>query len=69
MRIKLIFNDWINKDGKSVYNQAGCTHLSMGQFHSGTMFNGQIDLDEDDRNEIRAGIAEGCWPVFKVMLK
>ena len=64
MQIKLVFNDWRDKKGLSVYG----TPLSDGQFHSGTTFNGVIYLDEEDAAELVQDIKDGYVPVFDIVL-
>lgn len=64
MKIKLVFQDWQDKNGNSVYH----TCLSDGQFHSGTTFDGDIDLDVEDELELRNAIRKENNPVFYVVL-
>ena len=68
MKIKLVFDDWKEK-GKSIYNTEKGIELSMGQFHSGTTFNGDITLDEEDEKELRRAIFNGYRPSFKAYIK
>lgn len=63
MKIKMIFDDW-RKNGRSVYSVEECLKLSSGDFHSGTTFNGKIQLDRLQEEEIRKAINEGYQPVF-----
>ena len=63
MKIKLAFHDWI-KDGKSVYNSEQGIQLSMGDFHSGTVFDGEINLSSDNEEEILRSIQSNVYPVF-----
>ena len=62
MKIKLIFDDWRNKKQKSVYPK-----LSMGDFHSGSTFNGEIDLSPEQEAEFRENLEADYRPVFWVM--
>jgi len=64
LNIKLVFQDWQDKKGLSVYG----TSLSDGQFHSGTTFRGAIYLDAEDEQEFKKAITEGNHPVFYVVL-
>jgi len=64
MKINLVFDDWIGKDMKSVYNTINGTHLSIGNFHSGTTFSGQILLDSEQEDELLQALDEGYRPVF-----
>jgi len=65
MKIDLVFDDW-RKVGKSVYCTEAGVELSMGSFHSGTMFSGTIDLEETDAHELREALEKGYQPVFWV---
>ena len=67
MKIKLIFTDWLS-NGKSIYNTEKGVDLSMGQFHSGTTFDAEIDLDQDDVDDLEECIRSGYTPVFEVAL-
>lgn len=64
MQIKLVFNDWRDKKGLSIYG----TYLSDGQFHAGTTFNGAIYLDDEDAAELTQAIKDGNMPVFDMVL-
>ena len=64
MQIKLVFNDWRDKKGLSIYG----TGLSDGQFHAGTTFNGAIYLDDEDAAELTQAIKDGNVPVFDIVL-
>lgn len=62
MKIKLVFDDWRDSAGKSVYN-----NLSTGEFHAGTTFDGKIELDEELEFELRTCLERGHRPVFRVL--
>ena len=66
MKIKLIFHDWI-RDGESIYNTEEGVYLSFGDFHSGTTFNGTIELNTEQRAELLNAIQSGAHPVFMVV--
>ena len=66
MKIKLVFEDW-QKDGKSVYQTPEGIYLSLGNFHSGTTFDADIDLDAGDEKELQRAIDAGFVPVFVVV--
>jgi len=68
MKIKLVFDDW-RKNGESVYQTEKGIDLSYGaaQFHSGTMFNAEIDLTEGDSKELQRALKQGYEPVFYVI--
>jgi len=62
MKIRMVFDDWRNSKGKSVY---GTEHeLSYGDFHSGTIFEGEIDIDAESEEELKEAMEKGFVPVF-----
>jgi len=63
-KVKLVFKDWVDKDGNSVYDKV--PGLSLGCFHSGTTFDAKIDLDKDEIKELQKAIKEGFKPVFEI---
>jgi len=67
LAIRLVFADWLDKDHRSVYSTEKGVDLSMGQFHSGTTFDGAIRLDSDDRGELESAMASGYTPVFHLI--
>lgn len=67
MKISLVFDGWLDKEGKSIYHTAVGIRLSSGIFHSGTTFNGEIRLDENDAFELQSALEAGYRPVFYVM--
>lgn len=64
MKIKLIFDDWRDRNNKSIYNTEKGVELSIGPFHSGTTFDGEIVLPQENVEELRIAIQEGYKPVF-----
>lgn len=66
MKIKLVFEDW-QKKGLSIYNSFEGVELTMGLFHGGTTFNGEIKLSPDDEAELRDALDKGYQPVFWVI--
>ena len=68
-RIHLIFDDWKDiPNNKSVYSTELGVNLSMGQLHSGTIFEGLIQLEEDQVADIEEGMKHNIKPVFYVEL-
>jgi hypothetical protein len=63
VKIKLVFNDWQVK-GKSIYNTEKGVELSMGDFHSGSTFNREIRLDDEQAIELHEAFNKGFNPVF-----
>ena len=61
MKIKLVFDDW-RRDGKSVYQDN--IDLSLRDFHSGTMFDGELVLSDEDAEELKKHLEDGYTPVF-----
>ena len=63
MRVALVFLDW-RKKGVSVSNTEEGVELTMGDFHGGSTFFGNIELDANDEAELLAAIKAGyqpCW--------
>lgn len=68
IKVKLVFDDW-QKKGKSVYNTEKGMQLSEGLFHSGTTFEGSMELPSLlDAQELEKAIKEGYQPVFWVTI-
>ena len=68
MKIKLVFHDW-QRQGKSIYDTPECVELlSLGPFHSGTTFEGEIVLDDEDARDLRDSMKTGAEPVFVAIL-
>ena len=65
MKIKLVFNDW-RKEGKSIYCTQEGIDLSMHDFHSGSTFDGEIILDEQQERELKEALNKGYQPIFWV---
>ena len=63
MKIKLVFDDWKLK-GKSVYSTEVGIDLSMNDFHSGTIFMGNIELDREQEGELMKALIAGFTPSF-----
>jgi len=66
MKIKLVFEDW-KKNGKSIYNTEDGIELSIGDFHSGTTFNGEINLSPDNEEELKQAIKNKNFPYFMLI--
>jgi len=60
-----VFNGWEHL-GKNIRNTEKWLQLTSGDFHSGSTFNGDIRLDEEDEIELREAIKKGFHPVFWV---
>ena len=65
MKIKLVFEDWRDRNHKSVYSTEKGVDLSTGDFHSGTTFNATIEVD--DPEELKESLRQGYIPVFYVI--
>lgn len=63
MHIKLVFDDW-RKRGESIYATPDGVALSSRDFHSGTTFNGTIELDAEQAKELVRTLEAGYQPVF-----
>lgn len=69
MRVKLVFKDWLNDKGESIYNTDEGIDLSIGEFHSGTTFDGAIYLLRLEEEELTKAIQNGYHPVFEVVIR
>lgn len=66
MKVKFVFGDWL-KNGKSVYNTEEGITLSSGDFHSGTILQGTMELDDNiNQSELEDALKRGYQPVFIV---
>jgi len=66
MKVALVFEDWRDKDHKSVYSTMKGIDLSMGDFHSGATFEAEIELDKEQEADLKQSLEEGYIPVFYV---
>ena len=64
MKIKLVFTDWKNRSGQSVYNKPVGIELAKGDFHSGSTFTAEVKFDEDQVDELKSALQSGYTPVF-----
>jgi hypothetical protein len=65
VRIKLVVDDW-QKKGVSIYSTPEGVELTMGSFHAGTTFDGEIKLNPEDEAELKEALDKGYQPVFWV---
>jgi hypothetical protein len=63
IRVKLVFHDWVRL-GNSIYNTEEGLELSSGDFHSGTTFKGEIELDEWNAFDLVEAFKKNAWPAF-----
>jgi hypothetical protein len=63
MKIKLVFDDW-QKEGKSIYSTEKGVELSMCNFHAGTTFDGEINLNKEQEEELKAALRKNYQPIF-----
>lgn len=68
MKIKLVFEDW-QKQFRSIYHRKEGMMLSIGNFHAGTSFNGEIELSQEDAKELKKAIIKGYSPIFRLIIK
>lgn len=67
MKIKLVFDTWLGGIGLAdIYSTEVGIRLSSSDFHSGTTFQGSIEVDEDSAAELQRALADGYHPVFYV---
>lgn len=65
MDVKLIFHDWVNEKGESIYASEEGVRLSSGDLHSGTTFSGWIQ--GIDPWELENATKQGSFPLFRVV--
>ena len=63
--VEFYFDDW-KKKGVSVYQTEKGVELSMNDFHSGTVFQGILMLDEEHGQALVEALKEGYTPTFTV---
>lgn len=67
MKVKLVFLDWRDKNGNSIYNSVDGTMLSGTVFHSGSTFDADVSLKPEDAEFLKKVLAAGDHvPVFYV---
>ena len=72
MKIRLVFEDWQQWDAEkkrtaSVYGTQRGLELSRGDLHSGSIFDGTIEVDADDAELLIAALQENIRPVFSAI--
>lgn len=71
MKAKLVFDTWIdplNVQLSDEQRDAVANDLSLSNLHSGTIFNSEIDLNDEDKSFIKEGMRLGLKPSFYVIL-
>lgn len=63
--VEFAFDDW-KKQGVSIYQTEKGIELSMNDFHSGTVFQGIILMDEEHSQALVEALKEGYTPTFTV---
>lgn len=66
MLIKAVHKYWVDKAGKSLEGTEKGVELEMGDFHSGTVFNGELYLDTDNEMDLKQALRDGYHPVFEI---
>lgn len=66
-KIELVFMDWLDESGESIYCTEAGIELTLGNFHIGTIFDGGIELDEDSATELQIALEAGFRPVFVIL--
>ena len=64
MKTKLVFYDWIDAKGESIYGTETGFALSRGDLHAGSTFDCEILLD--DEQEVLDALAKGFRPCFYI---
>jgi hypothetical protein len=68
VKIELVFLDW-RRDGRSIYQTKEGFVLAMGPFHSGSMFDGEMEVGIDDMCYLEDALEHNTDAVFMVRLK
>ena len=69
MDVEMVFDDWKDETGESIYNTPEGVELSLGDFHSGSAFPARIYLTPDQARDLRAAVKRGAQPVFWLMVE
>lgn len=69
MKVKLVFDGWLNSKGENIYETPKGVKLSMRAFHYGTMFDAEIELSKDSGEELALALKKGYHPRFVVYQK
>lgn len=64
-QIILVFDDW-KKNGKSIYRTNEGIKYSKGSLHSGSIFCGTIELNDDEYETINEARKNNIEPTFQV---
>jgi len=68
MRVRLVFCDWQTADGESsVYSTQAGVELSLGNLHSGTVFEASAAFTICDDADLRKAWRLGIVPVFALL--
>ena len=66
VKVRFVFDDWRNCMHQSVYHTKEGIRLSRTDFHSGTIFEGYLELDNEQIAESHAALEEGYYPTFSL---
>lgn len=69
MKYSLVFEDWRNTAGQSVYHTEQGIDLSAGNLHAGSTFTCTVEMDGDDYEMIQRAAGIGVRPVFRLVEK
>lgn len=60
----MVFDDWQDDAGNSVYFTDAGVRLSAGDFHPSSTFACEIELDEDSAVDLQEALETGFVPMF-----
>jgi len=67
LKLELVFHDWMKAEtGESVYFTEKGVELSLGDFHAGTVFSAEIEV-EDYQGEFEIAAKDDIVPAFYVL--
>ena len=69
MKCKLIFHDWRNARGESMYQTEQGVQSSMGDFHGGSTFDAEIVLTPDQEDDLTTSLKHGAIPIFRLVVE
>jgi hypothetical protein len=69
MKVDLVFHDWLNEKGESVYNSQDGFYLTLGAFHAGSTVPAEIELDEEQVLDLQESISMGFKLLFLMRMK
>lgn len=67
MKVRLVFADWQNQNFNSVYQTEEGIELSKRNFHSGSTWQAEVEMNETEAEELKQAQARGFRPIFELI--